>query len=113
MVAHNRDFEDAMLSRHVPEMRSNLEYRIIQAAKVGREVHAQRGFWAGVNAAIDEFFDGILLPAPAYSLSLVLLFALFFGLYSDTTIFSLDIAATTDLSEHMYFAQNSDFGDVL
>jgi len=112
-MVDSNNFENILKSRKVPEMRSNLEYRIIQAAKAGREVRAQRGFWAGVNAAIDEFFDGILLPAPAYSLSLVLLFALFFGLYSDATIFSLDIGATTDLSEHMYFAQNSDFGDVL
>ncbi len=108
-----KNLEDVLGMREVPEMRSNLENRIIQAAKVGKRVHQKRGLWAGINAAIEEFFDGLLLPAPAYSLAVILLITLFLGVYSDDALIIPDVTAVSDMAEYMDFAQGSDFGDIL
>lgn len=113
MVEDSKRFDAVLERRSVPEMRSNLEYRIIQAAKAGKKAHQQRGIWAGINAAIDEFFDGLLLPAPAYSLAFVLLVALFLGFYNDNALIMPDIAGVNDMADYMDFTQNSDFGDIL
>ncbi|MGH1457162.1 MAG: hypothetical protein ACRBDI_10305 [Alphaproteobacteria bacterium] len=101
---------DAVLGRRsVPEMRSNLEYRIIQAAKAGRQVQKEKGFFAGLNAAIDEFFCGLALPKPAISMSVVLVLAIMTGVYSDNA-FVPDLEEANNMAVYMDFEQVAGYG---
>ncbi len=107
--ADNERFDAVLRQRSVPEMRSHLEHRIIQAAKAGRQVQKERGFLYGINAAIDEFFSGLALPRPALSMAVVLLFAVMTGVYGDYA-FVPDLDEANDMAVYMEFETVAGYG---
>ena len=112
MVGQPKNLDDVLRCRSIPQMRSNLEHRIIQAALARQEARRHHGFMAGMRVAIDIFFDGILLPRPALSMAVVLVFSMLLGVYVDGLIGNSN--SIEDVAEeYMSFAYNSDFGDIL
>lgn len=111
MDDNNREFNEILASRVLPPMRSNLEHRIITAAHAGRVARQERGFWAGVQAVWDEFFDDLLIPLPKVSMVLLLLFALMLGVYGDLSFVS--DSGAEDMALYMDFANNAGFGGAL
>ncbi len=111
-MVHDLDKElDALLSkRAVPEMRSNLEHRIIQAS-LKQEVHvagrqSEGGFFAGLKAVLDN----IVLPQPALALMMVLMVGGVLGAYSP------DVMQEDDVDSFESYIMTSDeigYGDFL
>ncbi len=84
-MAIDKDLEEILSKRAVPEMRSNLEHRIIQAS-LAQEVSKKAGSGGVVIRAFKDFIDSLVLPNPALSLSMVLLIGLVLGAYSGGVI---------------------------
>ncbi len=100
---------DALLSkRKVPEMRSNLEHRIIQASL--NEAHSIDcdGDKAGVFGVFRDFIDSLVLPQPTLVLSMVLLLGIVMGAYSSDVLQN-----HTSLEAYIMMGSDMDYGDIL
>lgn len=108
------DLDKVLGLRHVPEMRSHLEHRIIEASRHERRGAQRNSGLIGIKRAVEAFFDGIILPAPAYSLAVVLFAALFLGFYGDSGFVLLEGGGgSQDISEYLSLGGEMDFGEVL
>ena len=71
--------DDILRERYVPEMPTNLAYRIIEAAKPRGE---EKGFtWAAFQRAMAEIF---VIPQPAFAMAVILLLGIVLGAYFGT-----------------------------
>lgn len=77
-MVHNDELDRLLADRHVPEMRSNLEHRILQASL--------QGTMAGVcererkkRSVLKTFFDFCLVPRPAFAMVVVLFLGVAMG----------------------------------
>lgn len=113
------DFDEFLRSRFIPEPRSHLEQRIISSAmQAKRNVSAEgTSFLQRFRAVFSDFFEDILLPAPVFSLALIL-FAGFYvgGAYSPEVADVVEISSVSSgLDEDVYtyfeIADNLDYGE--
>lgn len=103
-----QDLETILSTRSVPAPRSNLEERIIAMA-VNRPQMKEQGLFSELRGLLAGFWDGLLLPAPVLSLSLVLLVGLYVGLNTQTSV-TAD-AGDVDMYTYFQMADNADYGD--
>lgn len=98
---------DAILKeRAVPEMPSNLAYRIIEAAKP-RE--GEDGFtWAAFQRAMAELF---VIPQPAFAMAAVLILGISMGTYYTTEQSINTKMASVNNSSFMMADSGLDYGD--
>lgn len=97
-----RTLDDLLEMRTVPEMRSNLEYRILEAARQSaeRNIDQRRSFWAALK-------DSLILPAPSVSLATLLVVGVWVG-------FSVEVSQMVGAdieSAYVQVSENSVYGD--
>ena len=95
--------------RDVPSMRNNLEHRILQASLESVE-KTDNSRTNPVSAIFSSILDGVILPKPALSMVLVLLFGLVLGAYPVDT---LDVNAAIDVDAYFLAVETIEYGDVL
>lgn len=106
----NKALDDLLNARRIPQMRSNLEYRIIEEARrssvTGAANHREAGKRRSLFASI---WDGLLIPAPTVSLAVVLLIGAWGGLSFDVSQMAVE-----DI-ESMYFnaSEMAEYGEFL
>lgn len=101
-------FESILQSRYTPDPRSNLEERIIAAAARSPQAIPTRS-GGGIGAWVSGLFEGLIIPAPAVSMALVLVGGLFIGMNTDYLV-----QGQGDLTPYSYFMlpDNADYGDL-
>lgn len=104
-----QDLENILNTRSVPAPRSNLEERIIAMAVARPQAHKQNGVLSELKGLFAGFWDGLLLPAPVLSLSLVLLVGLYIGLSAQT--YAAADAGDIDMDTYFQMADSADYGD--
>ena len=110
---HDKDLDALLSKRSVPEMRSNLEHRIIQASLKP----APEG--GGVLKGIKSFMDGVsqlfVIPQPALVMTLVLMCGFIMGGYSDsiTEYAGYTVASTALDAETLIMESDIDYGEFL
>lgn len=68
------ELEEIMNKRYIPEMRSNLAERIIEAS-----LHHQAHGKTGLSLWLNTFSDALLLPKPAYVMAMIFVLGLLLG----------------------------------
>jgi hypothetical protein len=98
--------EDILKERYVPEMPSNLAYRIIEAAKPRGE---EKGLtWAGVSRAFGELF---IIPQPAYAMAVMLIVGVYTGVqFTNQQNMSMTVAQA-NLSSFVTAELSVDYGE--
>ncbi len=81
----DKDLEKILNKRVVPKMRSNLEYKIIKES-LDQKISNNVDFRGIAIRALKDFINSLVLPSPAFSLSMVLLIGLVLGAYSGSVI---------------------------
>lgn len=102
---NDEELEAIMKTRYVPEMRSNLAERIIEASK-----HHEAQGRGGMSLWFHTFWDALLLPKPAYVLTILFLLAVALGGVSSVDDGSDD---NPDLGSYIYTAEDIGEGDWL
>ncbi|PCI99973.1 MAG: hypothetical protein COB14_05335 [Alphaproteobacteria bacterium] len=105
----DNELNKILKARAVPPMRSNLEHRIVQASLAsGKNQDISSG--NGISAIFTAVFDALILPKPALSMALVLVFGLVLGGYSAGVS-----EASTNIDVDAYFltAETIGYGDIL
>ncbi len=105
----NKALDDLLNARRTPQMRSNLEYRIIEEARNYSLTTANHRGAAKRRSFFALIWDGLLIPAPAVSLAAVLLIGAWVGLS-----FDVSQMAVQDI-ESMYFnaSEMAGYGEFL
>lgn len=105
----DRELDKMLKARAVPPMRSNLEHRILQASFSGDKNRSVSG-GNSIMAIFTAILDGLVLPKPALSMALVLVFGLVLGGYSSGAS-----EASTNIDADAYFlaAETIGYGDIL
>jgi hypothetical protein len=100
--------DDILRERYVPEMPTNLAYRIIEAAKPRGE---EKGFtWAAFQRALTEIF---VIPQPAFAMAVILLLGIVLGAYFGTEQSLTFQIAQDNFSSFITAENNFDYGDFL
>ncbi|PCI57192.1 MAG: hypothetical protein COB36_02695 [Alphaproteobacteria bacterium] len=105
----DHEFNKILKARAVPPMRSNLEHRIVQASlPVGKNKANSKG--NSLSAIFIAILDTLILPKPALSMALVLVFGVMLGGYSSGVS-----EASTNIDVDAYFlaAETIGYGDIL
>ena len=98
--------DDILRDRYVPEMPSNLAYRIIEAAKPRG---SEKGFtWAGFQRAMAELF---VIPQPAFAMAVVLIIGVSIGTYYTTEQSINAQLETANYSTFITADSGLDYGD--
>ncbi len=103
------ELNEILKARDVPPMRSNLEHRIVQASlSVSKNPAVSKG--NSVLAIFTAILDAVILPKPALSMALVLVFGVMLGGYSSGVS-----EASTNIDADAYFlaAETIGYGDIL
>lgn len=105
----DNELDKILKARAVPPMRSNLEHRIVQASFSGDKNRSVSG-GNSIMAIFTAILDGLVLPKPALSMALVLVFGLVLGGYSSGAS-----EASTNIDADAYFlaAETIGYGDIL
>jgi hypothetical protein len=103
---YDKELEDIMKSRYVPEMRSNLAERIIDASKY----HEKQGH-KGFKLWFYSFRDAFLIPQPILVMSLLFILGIFAGGYVNLDF--LDSNDELSVQEYIYTAEDIGEGDWL
>ena len=105
----DNELNKILKARAVPPMRSNLEHRIVQASLDSDE---NRDISRGnkLSAIFTAVLDGLILPKPALSMVLILVFGVMLGGYSSRVS-----EASTNIDVDAYFltAETIGYGDIL
>lgn len=92
--------------RHVPEMPSNLAYRIIEAAKPRG---AEKGFtWTAFQRVVSEIF---VIPQPAFAMAVVLMIGVYSGVYFANEQAMTQTVARANLSSFVTADLSVDYGE--
>ena len=95
--------------RAVPPMRSNLEHRIVQASlSASKNSSISKG--NELSAIFTAVFDALILPKPALSMALVLVFGVMLGGYSSAVS---DASTNIDADAYFLAAETIGYGDIL
>lgn len=109
----DRELDKILKARAVPPMRSNLEHRILQASFSGDKNRSVSG-GNSIMAIFTAILDGLVLPKPALSMALVLVFgfSVWFGVGGYSSGAS---EASTNIDADAYFlaAETIGYGDIL
>lgn len=104
----DKKMEEIMNARYIPEMRSNLAERIIEASR-----HHQARGESGIMLWVNTFTDAFMLPRPAYVLTMIFVLGLLLGGVSGYGNISAASEATTDYSDLLLSAEDVSEGDWL
>lgn len=111
----NNSFENLLASRYVPQPPDYLQERIIaMAARTPQnafETKAARPFGSGLIDMWSGFWDGLMLPAPAYSMALVLVVGVYMGASLQATDLPLADLGDSELYTYFEIANSADYGD--
>lgn len=102
---NDKELEAIMNTRYVPEMRSNLAERIIEASK-----HHESQGRRGASLWFNTFWDALLLPKPAYVLAGLFVLAVLLGGMNEYLV-STD--GDVNLGDYIYTAEDVTEGDWL
>ena len=102
--------DDILRERYVPEMPSNLAYRIIEAAKPrgNEQGFTLKGFGAAFQRVMAELF---VIPQPALAMAVVLILGVTIGTYYTTEKTITTKMATTTYSSFITADSGLDYGD--
>lgn len=105
----DNELDKILRARAVPPMRSNLEHRIVQAS-LSVDTNREISEGNAVLAIFTAVLDALILPKPALSMALVLVFGLVLGGYSAGVS-----EASTNIDVDAYFltAETIGYGDIL
>ena len=103
-----REFDQFLENRFVPQMPSNMAHRIIEAS-CSLE---QDEVFTGVKRWMRGFLEGFIVPQPAFALGVFLLIGLTLGILGDGASF-LPGVGTDDLSLAFEAGDYMDAGDLL
>lgn len=103
MDKQDRELEQIMLRRAVPEMRSNLSERIIEAARQNAQQQEAHMPWSKFDFAawLGSFSRNFVLPRPAVALGLVLIAGVMLGTYVQ------NVSAVTEEDMIFLYVENS------
>lgn len=102
----DKKMEEMMNARYVPEMRSNLTERIIQASR-----HHQAQGESGFVLWLYTFRDAFVLPKPAYVLAMIFVIGLLLGGVSG--FMDVSTASAADYTDLLMTAEDVSEGDWL
>lgn len=102
----DKKMEEMLNTRFVPEMRSNLAERIIDASR-----HHQAQGESGFVLWIYTFRDAFVLPKPAYVLTMIFIIGLLLGGVSG--FMDVSTASAADYSDLLLTAEDVSEGDWL
>lgn len=100
-----KELEQLLLTRAVPEMRSNMAERIIEQSLVQKRPATKKSGRVSFLKSVREFWDDILVPRPAMAFSLVLFVGALIGFDGSLT------AADTSVQDFVSYLQIADRGD--
>jgi hypothetical protein len=100
--------DDILRERHVPDMPTNMAYRIIEAAKPRG---SEKGFtWAAFQRAMAEIF---VIPQPAFAMAVILILGIVLGAYFGTEQSLTFQIAQDNFSSFITAENNFEYGDFL
>lgn len=105
----DHELNKILKARAVPPMRSNLEHRIVQAALSASKNRSVSGGNA-ISAIFTAILDALILPKPALSMVLVLVFGLMLGGYSSGVS---DASINIDVDAYFLATETIGYGDIL
>lgn len=110
---HDKELDALLSKRSVPEMRSNLEHRIIQASL--KPAPEQGGMLRGLREFMETIFRNFVIPQPALVMTLVLMCGVIMGGYSDdiTEYAGYTTASTAIDAETLIMDSEIDYGEFL
>ena len=110
---HDKELDALLSKRSVPEMRSNLEHRIIQASL--KPAPEERGILGGIKSFMETISRNFVIPQPALVMTLVLLCGVIMGGYSDyITEYAGYTAASTSIDAELLIMDSEiDYGEFL
>lgn len=121
VMGSNEQLEALLSIRDVPEMRGDLESRILQASAA--QLHVKRrqfNFIDAINKGINSVLDCVLLPSPAYAMAVVLIVGAVIGLYSGAEIEGGELVMSyanidvgDDMESFIMASENFEYGDYL
>lgn len=104
-----KELEQLLLTRAIPEMRSNLAERIIAQAHTQHRPAQKKSSVSSFLKSLREFWDDILVPRPAMAFSLVLCLGAFIGF--DGSLIATD-TSVQDFISYLQIAERADLGDL-
>ncbi len=109
------DLDKILARRAVPQARSNLAARIIEASKAAEQSKGGLRGWfdisgwvAGIAVWVDVLRESLILPRPALAMATLLLFGLMLGLY-----FGNGLQGTEDPFQSTYVEDGFETGNWL
>ena len=114
-MVHDDDRLDEILrSRRVPEMRSNLEHRIVQASL---QQDKQKGKAQGggiLDGILSSIFDNLLVPQPVLAMAFLLVFGVAIGGYPlESSLYDTGSDMDADTMAFFLEADDFDYGEIL
>lgn len=99
----DRELDQILMQRGVPDMRSNLEARIIEAAKKSQQKRDlyMRAESLGISAWVNDFMKEFIMPKPALAACLVLVLGIAMG------VIIQDYSGTSEEDMIYVYVQNS------
>ena len=110
---HDKELDALLSKRFVPEMRSNLEHRIIQASL--KPDPDQDGMLRGIKGFMEAISRNFVIPQPALVMTLVLMCGVIMGGYSDyiTEYAGYTATSTAMDAETLIMDSEIDYGEFL